>query len=133
MNNTLLGSVTTTIQNQIATITFSHPSHNSLPGKLLAKLAQAITDAGQNEEVNIIVLQSGGDRTFCAGASFDELVAIRDFESGKKFFLFNQLIPPQKGRKGRSLPKTGTMIQSDGSSDTNPCPSVNSAEMTAKI
>lgn len=87
-NKTELGSVKTVIDDQgIATITFEHPAHNSLPGKLLAALTDAIRTAGENDEVKVIVLKSGGERTFCAGASFDELVAIRDFESGKAFFM----------------------------------------------
>jgi methylglutaconyl-CoA hydratase len=38
-----------------------------------------------NKEANVIILQSEG-KTFCAGASFDELLSITDFETGKKFF-----------------------------------------------
>lgn len=71
----------------IAVITFYHPAHNSLPGDILAKLADAITQAGENEEIKVIILKSSGDRTFCAGASFDELVAIQDMEAGKSFFM----------------------------------------------
>lgn len=82
-----LGSVETDIENQIATITFFHPSHNSLPGILLAKLRDSIQAADQDESVTLIVLQSAGDRTFCAGASFDELIAIDNFENGKEFFM----------------------------------------------
>jgi len=74
------------IQNGISTITFFHPAHNSLPGDILAKLANTITEAGKNDEVKVIILKSGGDRTFCAGASFDELIAINDPATGKKFF-----------------------------------------------
>ena len=58
----------------IATITFFHPAHNSLPGEILSSLADTITSAGENPAVKVIVLKSGGDRTFCAGASFDELI-----------------------------------------------------------
>jgi methylglutaconyl-CoA hydratase len=83
----LLGSVTVTKKDRVATITFYHPSHNSLPGKLLARLRDSIVSAGKDEEVKVIVLQSEGDRTFCAGASFDELSSIADFETGKQFFM----------------------------------------------
>ncbi len=86
-DKTQLGTVETSIENQIASITFFHPSHNSLPGKLLAKLRDAINDAGANESVKVIILKSGGERTFCAGASFDELIAIDNFENGQKFFM----------------------------------------------
>ncbi len=79
--------VTTTIENNIATITFSNPPHNALPGDILAGLANAIAEVGENGDVNVILLRSGGDRTFCAGASFDELMAVTDFDSGKLFFM----------------------------------------------
>ena len=57
-----------------------------MPGDLLAKLANTITEAGNNEEAKVIILKSGGDRTFCAGASFNELININDAETGKRFF-----------------------------------------------
>jgi len=81
------GSVTTSIHQRLATIAFFHPAHNSLPGYLLAELAKQIRAAGESNEVQVILLKSGGDRTFCAGASFDELMTITNAEDGKKFFL----------------------------------------------
>lgn len=78
--------VSTTIDNKIATIEFFHPSHNSLPGDILSKLTQAILDAGNHDEVAVIILRSGGDRTFCAGASFNELIAIDNEQEGLEFF-----------------------------------------------
>jgi methylglutaconyl-CoA hydratase len=75
-----------TIQNQVGYIEFFHPAHNSLPGDVLAELAKTITDAGHNEDIKVIVLKSGGDRTFCAGASFNELITINDPATGKIFF-----------------------------------------------
>ena len=77
----------TSLGNGILEIEFFHPSHNSLPSDVLAELANAITSGGNDEEVKVIVLKSGGDRTFCAGASFNELVSIEDFETGKRFFM----------------------------------------------
>lgn len=74
------------LKNGIATIEFYHPAHNSLPGDLLAKLANTITETGNNDQVRVIILKSGGDRTFCAGASFNELININDAETGKIFF-----------------------------------------------
>lgn len=73
-------------KNKIGYIEFFHPAHNSLPSNLLSELARTISSAGEDENIKVIVLQSGGDRTFCAGASFDELVAIENEESGKEFF-----------------------------------------------
>jgi methylglutaconyl-CoA hydratase len=74
------------IHNGVAHIEFFHPAHNALPGDLLAKLAQQITEAGKDSNVTVIVLRSGGERTFCAGASFNELINIDNEVSGKKFF-----------------------------------------------
>ena len=74
------------INGQIATIEFFHPKSNALPGVILKKLAQTIIQMGQNRDVLVIVLKSGGDRAFCGGASFNELVAIDDEATGKKFF-----------------------------------------------
>lgn len=74
------------IENGIATIEFFHPAHNSLPGDILAKLAAKITEAGENKAVKVIILKSGGDRTFCAGASFKELIGINDAGTGRIFF-----------------------------------------------
>ena len=70
----------------IATITFYHPQSNSLPGAVLRSLAQNIENEGKHEDSRVIVLQSVGDKAFCAGASFDELIAIEDLETGQRFF-----------------------------------------------
>ena len=74
------------IQDGIGTIEFFHPQSNSLPGAILQNLADTITKAGRDKNVLVIILRSGGDRTFCAGASFDELMAIENEEQGKEFF-----------------------------------------------
>lgn len=78
--------VKTSINRQIASIEFFHPAHNSLPSDILAELATTITNVGENKEVLVIILKSGGDRTFCAGASFKELINIQDELTGEKFF-----------------------------------------------
>lgn len=70
----------------IAIIEFGHPLSNSLPGKILQKLAATITLLGQDQKAKVIVLKSQGSKAFCAGASFDELISIEDLETGKKFF-----------------------------------------------
>ena len=71
----------------MGTIEFFTEQSNSLPGIILKQLAESITDAGDNDEIKVIVLKSGGDRVFCAGASFDELIAIDDEVTGKAFFM----------------------------------------------
>lgn len=74
------------IREGIFEITFFNESQNSLPSEILNQLAWAIWDSSKNPEARILILKSGGDRTFCAGASFNELVSIQDFESGREFF-----------------------------------------------
>lgn len=81
------GSVELNIDHNIGTIEFFHPKGNSLPGSLLRKLAQTITDAGKHDDINVIVIKSKGEGAFCAGASFDELMEISDLETGKHFFM----------------------------------------------
>lgn len=81
-----MGSVEFVIKEHIGTITFGHPQSNSLPGITLQLLAQTISDLGADAAVRVIILKSLGDKAFCAGASFDELIAINDFETGKVFF-----------------------------------------------
>jgi methylglutaconyl-CoA hydratase len=84
---TNLGHVELTVDERgVATIEFGHPLSNSLPGKILRKLAETITEAGNNGEVKLIVLRSAGNKAFCAGASFDELISITDLDTGKVFF-----------------------------------------------
>ncbi|MEW4924388.1 enoyl-CoA hydratase/isomerase family protein [Algibacter sp. 2305UL17-15] len=78
--------VTLTIKNNVGFIEFFHPNKNAMPSEVLSQLEQTISDAGNNDGVRVIVLKSGGDRTFCAGASFNELIAIEDAETGKQFF-----------------------------------------------
>ncbi|MBL0055223.1 MAG: enoyl-CoA hydratase/isomerase family protein [Chitinophagaceae bacterium] len=74
------------IEHGINTIEFFHPQSNSLPGKILEELAREIHFAGTHEETKVIILRSAGDRTFCSGASFDELISIKTKEEGLHFF-----------------------------------------------
>ena len=74
------------VKDAIGTIEFFHPQSNSLPGLILSQLAETITEAGNNEAIVAILLRSAGERAFCAGASFDELIAIDDESTGKEFF-----------------------------------------------
>lgn len=80
------GYVKTEITGGVATVTFHHPKSNSLPAAILSALARNIEDAGANKDVRVIVLQSEGEKAFCAGASFDELVAIENEGDGRRFF-----------------------------------------------
>jgi len=78
--------VTSELKNNITEITFGTPKSNSLPGHILEKLAQTILDEGAKKEVKAILVKSAGEKAFCAGASFDELLEIEDLETSKKFF-----------------------------------------------
>ncbi|WOD44116.1 enoyl-CoA hydratase/isomerase family protein [Hwangdonia lutea] len=78
--------VTLTLNGHIGVIEFFHPEHNAMPSDNLKKLQNTIVEAGKNDAIRVIVLKSGGNRTFCAGASFKELVAIDSAKSGQQFF-----------------------------------------------
>jgi methylglutaconyl-CoA hydratase len=84
--STQLGHVQTSVNNYIGTVTFFHPSSNSLPGAILNELANSITSLAAHPEVRVLILQSEGNKAFCAGASFDELMAIENAEQGLTFF-----------------------------------------------
>ena len=79
--------VNTHTVNGLTTIEFFHPAQNSMPSQQLARLREAVLEAGKDENTRVILLKSAGDRSFCAGASFTELASIRDVESSKKFFM----------------------------------------------
>ena len=80
------GSLYTKIENGIAHIEFGHPASNSFVSELLTRLTKEFDTLAQNDTVSIILLKSEGERAFCAGASFDELVAISNLKEGKTFF-----------------------------------------------
>ncbi len=80
------GQVRTSVSDGVGTVEFSHPKGNSLPALLLNQLATGITELGNDPAARVIVLKSGGDGTFCAGASFDEFTAVANAEAGKEFF-----------------------------------------------
>jgi methylglutaconyl-CoA hydratase len=80
------GYVKSHIEHGINTIEFFHPQSNSLPGKILEELAKEIHFAGTHDDTKVIILKSAGEKTFCSGASFDELVSIKTEAEGLKFF-----------------------------------------------
>ncbi len=79
-------SVQTLLQGHTATVIFSHPPVNALPSDVLTDLEMHVKASGENPDIKAIVLASEGS-TFCAGASFDELISLRDFEEAKAFFM----------------------------------------------
>lgn len=80
------GYVKTEIKGSVSVIEFYHPQSNSLPGKILQDLSAAISAEGQNKNTKVILLQSAGTKAFCAGASFDELIQIKNDQEGLRFF-----------------------------------------------
>ena len=80
------GTIYSHIDHYIATVTFSHPKSNSFPSELLQKLVDTFNRLSEDDHVKVIILQSEGEKAFCAGASFDELLAVNDAASGKSFF-----------------------------------------------
>jgi methylglutaconyl-CoA hydratase len=81
------GYVKSEVIEQVSWITFGHPKHNSMPSPQLKRLTETIISEGRHNQSKIIVLQSAGERTFCAGANFDELVALDTEEEAIKFFM----------------------------------------------
>ncbi|CAM3938239.1 enoyl-CoA hydratase/isomerase family protein [Flavobacterium weaverense] len=81
-----IGSLVTTIENKVATITFGHPASNSFPRELLDRLTAEFKTLSENQLVSVIVIQSQGSGAFCAGASFDELLAVCNVSDGTQFF-----------------------------------------------
>lgn len=87
------GKVTVSILNGIATVSFFHPKSNSLPLKILKEITEAINKLAADKNSRVIIIRSDGEKSFCGGASFDELLSIKDFKSGKEFFMgFARLI-----------------------------------------
>lgn len=80
------GDVRVSVAGGVGTVEFQHPKGNSLPGALLARMAEEVTALGTNPDARVIVLRSGGTGPFCAGASFDELTAISTPQEGLEFF-----------------------------------------------
>ncbi|MDB4873718.1 MAG: Enoyl-CoA hydratase/isomerase [Gemmatimonadetes bacterium] len=81
------GTVSSFVAGGIADVSFGHPKSNSLPASVLSALAEQISALGARNDVRVVVLRSYGTGAFCAGASFDELAAIRDAAAGKEFFM----------------------------------------------
>ncbi len=80
------GYVKSDTHNYITTIEFFHPQGNSLPGSILEKLAQEIHFHSHEKSTKVIILRSAGEKAFCGGASFDELMAIKNEQEGLRFF-----------------------------------------------
>lgn len=80
------GRVTCEVREGVAYVTFGHPRGNSLPGALLRSIAGNLDQVGGDQDVRVVVLQSEGEKVFCGGASFDELLSVRTIEESREFF-----------------------------------------------
>lgn len=80
------GSIFTDIRGSIATIEFGHPAGNSFVSEMLGRLEAAFNTLAGNDDINLIILKSEGNRAFCAGASIDELKAINTLDEATAFF-----------------------------------------------
>ena len=79
------GYVTSHTEHGITTIEFFHPQSNSLPAKILDTLAQEIHYAGTHD-TKVVILRSAGSGAFCGGASFNELLEVKNEKEGFEFF-----------------------------------------------
>lgn len=81
------GSLYTKIENKVAVVEFGHPASNSFVAELLDRLTNELNKLSENNTISLIVLKSEGDRAFCGGASFKELMSIKNLEEGKVFLV----------------------------------------------
>lgn len=126
------GTILTSVKNKVATVTFSHPASNSFPSSLLERLIENINRLSNDSDVNIIILQSEGDRAFCAGASFDELVAIQNLSEGKQFFMgFANLINAMRTCKKLIIGRVQGKVVGGGVGIVSACDYVFSTEKAA--
>jgi enoyl-CoA hydratase len=66
------------VEERVATITLNRPEvRNAINGELGAALARAVGDAESRDDVDVMVL-TGADPAFCAGADLTEISADRD-------------------------------------------------------
>ena len=80
------GHVRSEVHNSVATVEFFHPQSNALPSSILEELAKEVHSVGQDDDARVVIIRSSGDKAFCAGASFEELAAIKTAEQGLAFF-----------------------------------------------
>ena len=80
------GHRATRVADGVGSVTFGHPKGNSLPGACRPSWRRGSPRWGWIR-ASAIALRSEGTGAFCAGASFAELVAIRDPDSGTRFFM----------------------------------------------
>lgn len=72
-----------TVESGICRITLNRPQvYNALSPGLISDITAAITDAGADETVRVIVLTGAGDKAFCSGADLKEGFANAQLSGG---------------------------------------------------
>lgn len=74
-------------EDKIAHISFGSSKANSLSSSSIASILEAFEKCAKNPELKVIVLRSEGEKTFCAGASFDEFKSLKTAAQAKEYFL----------------------------------------------
>ena len=129
------------IENKVGIIEFFHPSHNALPSNLVEQLEAAFNQASANDEIRVIIFKSGGDRTFCAGANFNELLQISTEDEGTLFFsgfanvinAMRKCIKPIIGRIHGKARGVSTPTQTPGAAGRPLLPGGSAANRTIRI
>jgi methylglutaconyl-CoA hydratase len=86
-NQSMIEGIQVLKNNGIARIHFAHGKQNAFPATHLKALQTAFEEVSNDDGIHVIVLQSDPAKAFCAGASFDELLAVKTPEEGKAFFM----------------------------------------------
>jgi len=75
-------SVSSHTQERICTITIERPEKlNALDYRTLQALDAAFTEAGESEEIRVIIVTGAGDRAFIAGADIAEMSALSPLQA----------------------------------------------------
>ena len=81
------GFVRVEIKAGVGDISFHHPKGNSLPANLLGRLTQSVDDLAANTDIRVLTLSSRGEGAFCAGASFDEMLGVKEEIDAREYFM----------------------------------------------
>ena len=81
------GTVKLKKENKVGRIEFFHPKGNSLTSEIMENLVSSLNKAEGDSDINVIIIESIGQTTFCSGASLSEIKSIKNIESGINFFM----------------------------------------------
>ena len=86
-NQSILEGVQISTNAGVARIHFAHAKQNAFPATHLKDLKEAFESVSEDKKVHVVILQSDPTKAFCAGASLDQLLAVKTPEEGKAFFM----------------------------------------------